>query len=56
MVDTRDLRNVQLGAIAHNLSAWARNPYVESPKFGGNPYVEACTLTLPICRKGWLAR
>ena len=34
----------------------ARNPIVESPKFGGNPYVETCTLTLPICRKGWLAR
>ena len=29
LVDTRDLRN---------LSAWARNPYVESSKFGGNPY------------------
>jgi hypothetical protein len=28
LVDTRDLRK---------LSAWARNPYVESSKFGGNP-------------------
>ena len=28
LVDTRDLRN---------LSAQARNPYVESPKFGGKP-------------------
>ena len=29
MEDTWDLRN---------LSAMARNPIVESPKFGGNPY------------------
>ena len=25
-------------ADSQKLCAWARNPYVESPKFGGNPW------------------